>query len=208
MHTADAVLAGNGRELGFGIEWQIDDLVLDVPALQVLPVVVHGGQQFAGMDRSVHLLASKGLADEDAGIPPARELQHGVNASRGAPVLAEELEIAAIGLGDEDLSTHIRRLASLLDLDGLRQDLVLLAGAQKQSGALERRRRQGGDAEGLVLALEDLGHRRQRLLGEVAQVDGRGIAEAGGGQYDLAIGGGHVAVEEREQLAARQLHIK
>jgi len=197
VHTADAVLPGDRRELGFGIEWQIDDLVLDVPALQVLPVVVHGGQQLSGVDGPVHLLASEGLPHQDAGIAPPRELQHGVDAARGAAVLAEELEVAAVGLRDEHLGAHVGGLATLLDLDGLGQDLVLLAGAQEEGGALQGGGRQGGHPQGLVLALEDLGHRRQRLLGEVAQIDGRGIAKSGGGQYDLAIGGGHVAVEER-----------
>jgi len=48
-----------------------------------------------------------------------------------------------------------------------------------------------------MLALKDLGHRRQRLLGEVAQIDGRRVPKTGCGQDDLAIGGGHFAIEKR-----------
>jgi len=137
VHSADAVLACNGRELGFGIEWQIDDLILDVATLQVLAIVVHCGQQLAGMDGAIHLLTAERLPHQHTGIATSSQLQDGVNAARGATILAEQLKVAAIGLRYEHLGAHICGLASLLDLDGLRQYLILLSRAQKERCALE-----------------------------------------------------------------------
>lgn len=196
MHTADAVLARYRRELGFGIEWQIDDLVLDVTALQKFTVVVHGGQQFAGVYGAIQLLATERLTHQDPSVASSRQLQHRVDAARRTAILAKQLEVTVIGLRYEHLSAHIGGLASLLDLDGLRQYLIFLAGAQEQCGALQRGRRKGGHAQRLMLPFEYFGHRRQRLFGKVAQINGRGITKTGCRQYDLAIGGGHVAIKE------------
>lgn len=71
--------------------------------------------------------------------------------------------------------TDIRCLASLFDFDGLRQNLVLSTGVEEEGCALQRRIREGGYAQVLVLAFDDFRHRWQFGLGKVPGMAKSGI---------------------------------
>lgn len=70
MHPADAVFLRNGGELGFGFEWQLDDLVFRRPALQILAIVADRRQNLARVYRATAMVAPECLTHQHAKIAP------------------------------------------------------------------------------------------------------------------------------------------
>lgn len=70
MHSADAIFLRDGRELGFGFEGQLDDLIFCRPALQILAIVADRRQNLARVYRSTAVVAAKCLADKNTKVAP------------------------------------------------------------------------------------------------------------------------------------------
>lgn len=168
MHATNTVLSRYRRELCFHIDRQTNHFVLLRPTLQILAVIVQRRQNLARMDRLHQMIAAKRFAHQNPQIRLPRQFQHAVNATRRSAVFAEQLKVTGIRFGNEHLGSDICGLAAVLDFDGLREDLVFFAGAQKEGGALQRRIGECGHAEIVVLAFCDFGDGRQFELGEVS----------------------------------------
>lgn len=108
------------------------------------------------MQRFTIVIAADRLTDQYPKVPSLRQLKDTLDATRRSTIFAEEFKEPWIGFGNEDLGTDIGTLATLLNLDGLGEDLVLFAGIQEQSCTLQRRVREGWHAQIVVLAFDDL----------------------------------------------------
>lgn len=128
---------------------------------QILAVLVQRRQNLARMYRFHQMITAKRLTHQNAQILFARQIGDCLDATRRSSVLAEQLKEAGIRFGNENLWADIRRFAAVLDFDGLCENLVLFAGVQEECRTLQGWIGQCGNAEIVVLTLDDLGDGRE-----------------------------------------------
>lgn len=79
MNTADAVLlCGDGRKLGFAVQWQINQLIFTRFTLQDFPIIAQRCENFAGMQCLAAVVASNDetFSHQNTNVPSTRQFQN------------------------------------------------------------------------------------------------------------------------------------